>query len=172
MPDIEIAGRFQATIIYTAHLVRKLIPTPTPRPYPLPTSSPRGSHPEVCRWRGGGGACGWGYDPLPGGFGAPPWGHYDPCARSSLEGMAVPLLRSRDATRPASDREGLKPFSGSSAARDKGDRASVSAELASRSAGHETPCRISAARRLKNADKRSATGRADGGSIHPRRILA
>ena len=36
----------------------------------------------------------------------------------------------------------------------------------------EPPCRISAARRLKNAGKRSATGRADGGSIHPRRILA
>ncbi len=36
----------------------------------------------------------------------------------------------------------------------------------------ETPCRISAARRLKNAGKRSATGRAEGGSIPPRRILA
>ena len=34
------------------------------------------------------------------------------------------------------------------------------------------PALISAARRLKNAGKRSATGRADGGSIHPRRILA
>ena len=68
----------------------KLIPALAHRIYPQLTSSPRGSHPEVCRWRGGGGACGWGYDPLPGGFGAPPWGHYDPCARSSLEGSGYP----------------------------------------------------------------------------------
>ena len=56
------------------------------------TSSPRGSHPEVCRWRGEVGACGWSYDPLPGGFGAPPWGYYGPCARSSLDGLAEAAL--------------------------------------------------------------------------------
>ena len=72
---------------------RKLIPALPPRPYPHLTSSPRGSHPEVCRWRGGGGACGWGYDPLPGGFGAPPWGYYGPCARSSLERSVASRLR-------------------------------------------------------------------------------
>ena len=60
--------------------------------YPGATSSPRGSHPEVCRWRGEVGACGWSYDPLPGGFGAPPWGYYGPCARSSLDGLAEAAL--------------------------------------------------------------------------------
>ena len=60
--------------------------------YPGVTSSPRGSHPEVCRWRGEVGACGWSYDPLPGGFGAPPWGYYGPCARSSLDGLAEAAL--------------------------------------------------------------------------------
>ena len=56
------------------------------------TSSPRGSHPEVCRWRGGVGACGWPYEPDSGGFGAPPWGYYGPCARSSLDGLAEAAL--------------------------------------------------------------------------------
>ena len=27
--------------------------------------------------------------PLPGGLGAPPYGHYDPCARSSLNGLSL-----------------------------------------------------------------------------------
>jgi hypothetical protein len=32
----------------------ELIPAPTDLPYPATTSSPRGSHPEVCRWWGWG----------------------------------------------------------------------------------------------------------------------
>jgi hypothetical protein len=86
--------------------------------------------------------------------------------------MAAPHLRGQDATRPAADRERLSPF--------RDHPLHETKEIAQASLPNwrrgpqvsETPCRISAARRLKNAVERSATGRADGGSIHPRRILA
>lgn len=46
------------------------------------------------------GACGRGYAPLPGGFGAPPWGQYDPCARSSLDGRPARRRPARTPARP------------------------------------------------------------------------
>ena len=79
---------------------------------------------------------------------------------------------------PRRDEAGIGPgsanhFSGSSDARDKAERSAFRAELASRRAGPEPESRRSAARSLdENADRRSATGRAEGGSILPRRILA
>ena len=79
---------------------------------------------------------------------------------------------------PGRDKAGSGPKSGSSPFRDhplhetKGIAQASLPNWRRGSQVSETPCRISAARRLKNAGKRSATGRADGGSIHPRRILA
>jgi hypothetical protein len=141
---------------------RKLVPAGSSHGYPRPTSSPRGSHPEVCRWRGGVGACGWPYKPGSGGFGAPPWGYYGPCARSSLEGRNAGGFRERSCGEaeigPARD----TPLS------DRRTRP----KLRPSGRNRMQPIPISAARRLKNADRRNATGRAEGGSILPRRILA
>jgi len=121
-------------------------------PLSSPTPRPRGAAIRRCAvGRDGGGACGWSHDPLPGGFGAPPWGYYGPCARSSLKRSAASRLRSM----PDETRRGDEPNW-----RRKGSRRGTADDL------------ISAARSLKIADERSATGRADGGSIHPRRILA
>ena len=148
-------------------------PRPRPRAYPHPTSSPRGSHPEVCRWRGGGSACGWGYDPLPGGFGAPPkaaacGGVFQlkvmQTAQACLHGVLRPLceeLAGRHggtASAGPKTRQGrhrtekrLSPF--------RDHPLHETKEIAQASLPNwrrgpqlsETPCRISAARRLKNA---------------------
>ncbi len=128
-------------------LPRGLIPALTHRAYPLRTSSPRGSHPEVCRLREEVRRLRVGLRPTPGRLREPPWGYYGPCARSSLdgstgEGPASPDVTRRGAGR-ASGRTGPDP-------EDPNKR------------GPES----------KIADERSATGRAEGGSILPRRILA
>jgi len=98
-------------------------------------------------WRGGGGACGRVCTPLPGGFGAPPWGYYGPCARSSLEGSAGDGQAGRGCDDPL---------------RGTGVQARRSQATKPYKRGPESEI----------ADERSATGRADGGSIHPRRFLA
>gem|GEM_PF-2980206 len=82
------------------------------------------------------------------------------------------ICGAKDATRPAADRKRLGPFRDHPLHETKEIAQASLPNWRRGSQVSETPCRISAARRLKNAGKRSATGRADGGSIHPRRILA
>jgi len=63
----------------------KLIPAPHHPPYPALAHHPNGA--AVRRYAGGWvrvGACGRGLRPAPGRLREPPWGHYGPCARSSL----------------------------------------------------------------------------------------
>jgi hypothetical protein len=56
----------------TRRAEREFIPAP-PRTLILTPPHPRGAAIRRCAvGRGGGGACGWSHDPLPGGFGAPP----------------------------------------------------------------------------------------------------
>jgi hypothetical protein len=65
----------------------KLIPAPFNLPYPPLAHHPYGA--AVRRYARGWvrvGACGRGLRPAPGRLREPTWGHYDPCARSSLEG--------------------------------------------------------------------------------------
>ena len=72
---------------------------------------PRGAANRRCAiGRDKDGACGWSHDPLPGGCGAPPWGHYDPCARSSLDGKAArTVFREQDGDEAVSGRRGISP---------------------------------------------------------------
>ena len=64
----------------------------------------RASHPRGAAdrrhvvWRGGCGACGRGLRLAPGRLREPTWGHYDPCARSSLDRAGV-SRRDRSAAR-------------------------------------------------------------------------
>ncbi len=134
----------------TRRAERELIPAPPTTPIIVPPH-PRGAAIRRCAVGGdGGGACGRSHKPDSGGFGAPTWGHYDPCARSSLDrshrimpsshaGRRDNPMRGTGARGLAAE-DGLRP-----------DKRGPESEI---------------------ADKRSATGRADGGSIHPRRILA
>ena len=133
--------------------------TPSPsKPYPRsskpphnpPTSSPRGSHPEVCRWWG------WGRRLRP----------VSQAGLGRLRGTALGTLGSL-CEELAGQVAGITPSS-HAGRRDNPMRGTGARGLAAKAGlrpdkrGPET----------KNADKRSATGRADGGSIHPRRILA
>ena len=126
----------------------KLIPTPPTHAYPHPTS-PRGAAiRRHAAWRGGGGACGRVCTPDSGGCGNRPGRTTAPVRGASL-GEATRRLRGgrRSATRCGEP----------------------ACPVRSRSPLRPTEARPAA---FKNADKRSATGRADGGSIHPRRVLA
>ena len=91
----------------------------------------------------------------------------------TVGGITPSLHARRDATRPASDRTAARRFRDHPMHETKESASAISAELASKGlAAKDGLDPISAARRLKNADERSATGRAEGGSILPRRILA
>jgi hypothetical protein len=172
MPGIEVAGRFQATVAYAAHSVPNLSPPSHPAPI-LTAPRPRGA--AIRRYAVGGA----GVAPAggvtthsreasghrPGGTTAPVRGARWKAWRHRICGARTRQGRQRTEKR-------LSPF------RDRPlheTKEIAQASLPNWRRGpqvSETPCRISAARRLKNAGKRSATGRADGGSIHPRRILA
>jgi len=109
---------------------------------------PRGA--AIRRYASGGrrfGACGWPYKPDSGGFGTPPWGYYGPCARSIAR------------------RGGMAGMAAGGATTRRGELAPMASQTG-------IPPNGSAARSLKIADERSATGRAEGGSILPRRVLA
>ena len=127
---------------------RKLIPACTNRPYPRLTS-PRGAAiRRHAAWRGGGGALRPGLHP---GLGR-------------LRGTALGVLR------PLC--EELAGRLGISRARCGTDDEAMSRTGPWNASGMRSPSPISAARGFQIAGKRSATGRAEGGSILPRRILA
>jgi len=154
----------------------KLIPAPAPRAYPRPTSSPRGSHPEVCRWWGWGRRLRVGLRSTPGRLRGTALGVLRPLCEElagTVGGITPSSHARRDATRPASDRKAARRSRDHPMHETKESASALSAELASKGlAAKDGLDPISAARRLKNADERSATGRAEGGSILPRRILA
>ena len=117
------------------------------RPYPRPTSSRGAAIRRQAAWRDEGGALRPGLHP---GLGR-------------LRGTALGVLR--PLCEELAGRLGI-----SEAGRGTGDEAMSRTDPGS---GRPTDSvRISAARGFQIAGKRSATGRADGGSIHPRRILA
>ena len=73
---------------------------PSEPPVYSPASHPRGA--AIRRhvvWRGGCGACGRGLRLAPGRLREPTWGHYDPCARSSLDRAGCISRRDRSAAR-------------------------------------------------------------------------
>ena len=107
--------------------------------------SPRGGRPEACRLAGWGRRLRPGLQPGPGRLREPTWGYYGPCARSSLAGPA--------ADRKPSERRRDDPMrgTGEGSGRDRGK------------------VRMKRGPEFSNRRRRSATGRAGGGSIHPRR---
>ena len=147
-PFSRVGEGFSWRFRHPPRIGRHLIPSlPTTRIIPR-IPSPRGGRPEACR------LAGWvrrlrpGLQPGPGRLREPTWGYYGPCARSSLAGPAAdrePLERRRD-----------DPMRGTGEG-DERDRGKV---------------RMKRGPEFSNRRRRSATGRADGGSIHPRRFLA
>ena len=97
---------------------------------------------------GWGGALRPGLHPGPGRLREPPWGYYGPCARSLARRGGAAIARRQACDDPL--REAGTPCP----------------------SAIDAPPNGSAARGFQIAGKRSATGRAKGGSILPRRILA
>ena len=130
----------------------------------LAAPHPRGAAIRRCANGGKGfGACGWSHDPLPGGFGNRPGGKTAPARGARWKARRLqPAPRPDDAERPASEPSDAEQRIG-------GDPCPTASD-GSRHRPALGP--ISAARQPKIADERSATGRAEGGSILPRRILA